>query len=81
MTTTRLVTALALAIATLSIAPVRALLVLTPLGTVKTGVLRGEDPRIAEINAFDASGKRIYVVNPMGGVLDVIDAANPLTPS
>jgi hypothetical protein len=28
---------------------------MTPIGTVKTGPLRGEDPRIAEINASDPS--------------------------
>ena len=37
---------------------------MTPLGTVKSGPLRGEDPRIAEINAYDVLGRRIYVVNP-----------------
>jgi 2',3'-cyclic-nucleotide 2'-phosphodiesterase / 3'-nucleotidase / 5'-nucleotidase len=55
-------------------------LALTPLGTVKTGQLRGEDPRIAEINAYDAAGRRIYVVNPLGGRLDVIDASDAATP-
>jgi len=53
---------------------------LTPLGTVKTGLFRDADPRMAEINAYDATGKRIYVVNPTDGVLDVIDAANPSAP-
>ncbi len=55
-------------------------LTLAPLGTIKSGPLRGEDPRIAEINAYDHIGKRIYVVNPFGGVLDVIDASDPNAP-
>jgi DNA-binding beta-propeller fold protein YncE len=54
---------------------------MAPLGTVKSGPLRGEDPRIAEINAYDPFGKRIYVVNPFDGRLDVIDARNPGAPA
>jgi DNA-binding beta-propeller fold protein YncE len=53
---------------------------LTPVGTVRTGLFRDADPRMAEINAYDAAGKRIYVVNPADGVLDVIDATNPSIP-
>jgi hypothetical protein len=55
-------------------------LTLTPLGSVRTGPIRGEDPRIAEINAYDAAGQCIYVVNPLAGHLDVIDASNPAAP-
>lgn len=54
---------------------------MAPLGTVKSGPSRGEDPRIAEINAYDVLGKRIYVVNPFAGTLDVIDASRPAAPA
>jgi hypothetical protein len=55
---------------------------LQPIGTLKTdpAALITEDPRAAEINAFDAHGKRIYVVNPKTGVVDVIDASLPTSP-
>ncbi len=56
-------------------------LTLTPLGTATTGPFRSEDPRVAEINAFDAHGRRIYVVNPLEARLDVIDVADPASPS
>jgi DNA-binding beta-propeller fold protein YncE len=56
-------------------------LTLTVLGSLKSGPLRGEDPRVAEINAFDAAAARIYVVNPRDGRLDVIDASNPAAPA
>jgi DNA-binding beta-propeller fold protein YncE len=55
-------------------------LTLTTLGSVKSGLVRAEDPRVAEINAFDPVSRRIYVVNPLEGRLDVIDASNPLAP-
>lgn len=55
-------------------------LALAPLGSIKAGPLRSEDPRIAEINAFDAAGKRIFVVNPLDSRLDVIDISNPAAP-
>ena len=74
------VAALALTLAAIPIVPAGAQLFMTPIGTVKTGVMRGEDPRIAEINAYDAGGRRIYIVNPQAGRLDVIDAANPAAP-
>jgi DNA-binding beta-propeller fold protein YncE len=54
---------------------------LTPLGTVTTGPFRSEDPRIAEINAFDEAGRRVYVVNPLDARLDVIDVTDPSSPS
>jgi DNA-binding beta-propeller fold protein YncE len=50
---------------------------LTVLSTLKTGVVRGDDPRVAEINAFDAVGRRIYVVNPLNSRVDIIDASSP----
>jgi hypothetical protein len=50
---------------------------LTPLSTLKTGVFRADDPRVAEINTFDPGGRRIYVVTPLNGRIDIIDAANP----
>ncbi|MCU0976519.1 MAG: choice-of-anchor I family protein [Steroidobacteraceae bacterium] len=55
-------------------------LTLKPIGTVKTGPFRDEDPRAAEINAFDSVGKRIFVVNPLASGLDVIDASIPTAP-
>src|SRR5688572_8552378 len=64
-------------LATASAVPAAPPLTLTPLGTLKTGPFRAEDPRAAEINAFDPAAHRIYVVNPQAGVVDVIDAANP----
>ena len=42
---------------------------------------RDDDPRIAEINAYDAIGRRVYVVNPLDGRLDVIDVSTPRTPT
>jgi DNA-binding beta-propeller fold protein YncE len=50
---------------------------LTPLGTFDAGVFTPEDPRISEINAFDPVGQRIYVVNPAGSRLDIINASIP----
>jgi DNA-binding beta-propeller fold protein YncE len=77
-TTFLLLTSVALMIGlSLTAAP---LLTLTPLGTVKSGVFRPDDPRIAEINAFDPEGQRIYVVNPSDGRIDIINASNPSAP-
>src|SRR5688572_32149264 len=73
--------ALFLSIVTLAMAPAESSLSLHPLGTVKSGPIRTEDPRIAEVNAFDPLGQRIYVVNPLDGRLDVIDATDPGSPS
>lgn len=73
--------ALAATLAVVAIVPASSPLSLTPLGTVKTGPFRSEDPRAAEINAFDPKGERIYVVNPFEGRLDVIDASDPGVPS
>ncbi len=77
---TKLTTALAGAFALLAAAPASAQISLTPLGTLKTGLIRGEDPRIAEINAYDAIGRRVYVVNPLDGALSVIDVSDPQVP-
>lgn len=56
---------------------------LSVLSSVKSGPMRGDDPRIAEINAFDPIGRRVYVVNPLSGQLDVLDASDPaaMTPA
>ena len=54
---------------------------MTRLGTADTGDFRANDPREAEINAYDALGERIYVVNPRSGMLDVIDASDPSLPT
>jgi DNA-binding beta-propeller fold protein YncE len=56
-------------------------LTLTALGSVKTGPFRGDDPRVAEINAYDAVAQRLYVVNPFSSRVDVIDASNVNAPS
>ena len=34
---------------------------------MKSGPFRADDPRVAEINAYDAAAKRIFVVNPLMG--------------
>lgn len=75
MTRTPLVS---LALLTLCSTPLAAQsLTLSPLATIKTGAFRTGDPRHAEINAFDAAGKRIFIVNPRDGRIDVIDASTP----
>lgn len=61
-------------------APPPPTLTLTPVGSVRTGLVRPEDPRVAEINAYDPVSRRVYVVNPLEGRLDVIDASDPLAP-
>jgi hypothetical protein len=53
---------------------------LAPIGTIKSGPMRTDDPRIAEINAYDAIGRRAFVVNPFAGQLDTIDLADPSMP-
>jgi len=78
---TTITMALAGAFALVSAAPASAQISLTPIGTVKTGLIRGEDPRIAEINAYDAIGRRVYVVNPLDGTLSVIDVSDPALPA
>ena len=72
--------AVAATLATATAATAANALTLTPVGTVKTGPFLAEDPRAAEINAFDSAGKRIFVVNPLASGLDVIDASNPADP-
>jgi len=72
--------AVAAMFASISAATAAPTLSLVPLGTVKTGPFLDEDPRAAEINAFDAVGKRIFVVNPRASGLDVIDASDPADP-
>ncbi len=76
----KLVIAMTAVLAAVSTAPSQPTLTLTPLGTLQTGGLRDEDPRIAEINAYDPTGQRVYVVNPEAGVLDVIDISTPGNP-
>lgn len=77
---TKIALAVAATFATLTAAGTARALDLTPIGTVKTGPFISEDPRAAEINAFDPEGRRIFVVNPQGSRLDVIDASNPADP-
>lgn len=73
--------ALAASLGVVTLVPASPPLSLTPLGSVKTGPFRGEDPRAAEINAFDPRSHRVYVVNPLEGRLDVIDASDPDVPT
>ena len=68
---TKLALALAAAFALVSTVPASEPFSMAPIGTLKTGLLRADDPRIAEINAYDASGRRIYVVtDSFGSVSD-----------
>ena len=76
----KLVIALTAVLAAVSTSPAIPPLTMTPIGTLQTGGLRDEDPRIAEINAYDPSSRRVYIVNPEGGVLDVIDISTPGNP-
>jgi len=65
-------------VTTLSVpAPAAPPLTATRLGSLATGGFTDGDPRIAEINAFDPAGERIYVVNPFDSRLDIIDASSP----
>ena len=72
--------AVATTLATALTATAAQALTLTAISTVKTGPFTSEDPRVAEINAYDPAGQRIYVVNPAAGSLDVIDASVPSAP-
>jgi hypothetical protein len=63
--------------AAVSTAPAVPPLTMTVIGSLQIGGVRDADPRIAAINAYDPSGKRVYVVNPEAGVLDVIDITAP----
>ena len=76
----RFVTMMIACLGTIAVLPATTPISMTPLGTVKSGPLTGADPRIAEINAYDVWGRRIYVVNPTSGMLDVIDADDPAAP-
>jgi DNA-binding beta-propeller fold protein YncE len=63
-----------------TLVPAAASLTLTPLGTLKTGTFAAEDPRSAEINAYDPAGQRAFVVNPAGGRIDILDLSDPAAP-
>lgn len=51
---------------------------LSPLGTFSTGRL---DESAAEIVAFHAASKRLFVVNAQSGKVDVLDAQDPSAPT
>ncbi|MEK8225177.1 hypothetical protein NKG05_02125 [Oerskovia sp. M15] len=51
---------------------------LSPLGTYATGQL---DESAAEIVAFHAASKRLFVVNAQSGKVDVLDAQDPAAPT
>ncbi|MEQ1757524.1 MAG: choice-of-anchor I family protein [Vicinamibacterales bacterium] len=76
-----LVGGVALTLTLVASAPAAPPLSLTRLGTGGTPTFRDADPRIAEINAYDPLGKRIYVVNPFDGRLDILGASNPSAPT
>jgi DNA-binding beta-propeller fold protein YncE len=63
-----------------TLVPAASTVSLTPVGTLKTGTFASEDPRFAEINAYDPDGQRVYVVNPASGRIDIIDVSNPAAP-
>src|SRR5262245_56480684 len=73
----RILAAAVVCAAAASTASAQPALSLSVLGSKSTGSFRDADPRNAEINAFDPIGKKIYVVNPQFGRLDVIDAQTP----
>lgn len=77
----RLVITLTLVLGAVATLPASLPLSLAPIGTLKTGPFRADDPRVAEINAYDAFGRRTYVVNPLDGRLDVIDMRTPSAPA
>lgn len=47
----------------------------------KIGGFEGGTPGAAEITAYDASSKRLFVVNGANGTVDVLDLANPAAPT
>lgn len=51
---------------------------LTPIGTFETGIF---DEGAAEINAYDPSSQRLFVVNANDNSLDVLDLSNPSNPT
>lgn len=51
---------------------------LTVLGTYATGVF---DEGAAEINAYDAETKRLFVVNSNAVTIDILDLSNPTSPT
>ena len=50
---------------------------LTPLGTYTSGLF---DEGAAEITAYDASTRRLFVVNSGAGTVDVLDISDPAAP-
>jgi DNA-binding beta-propeller fold protein YncE len=76
----KLVIAVVASLAAVATLPATPGLSLTPIGTLKTGPFRAEDPRAAEINAFDPVARRIFAINPLNGRLDIIDASDPAAP-
>ncbi len=67
-----------IAMAHLATAPAEAAgLVLRPIGTYSTGFFAEGG---AEITAYDAAGKRLFVVNALAAKVDVIDISRPGAP-
>ncbi|MBL8514054.1 MAG: choice-of-anchor I family protein [Betaproteobacteria bacterium] len=56
---------------------------LTPvtIALERIGGFEGGTPGAAEITAFDAGSKRLFVVNGANGSVDVLDLANPTNPA
>src|SRR5688572_19277746 len=67
--------------AVLSVAPVMAVaqeLELSKIGGYATGAF---DEGAAEISAYDAASKRLFVVNGADDVIDVLDLSDPTKPT
>jgi hypothetical protein len=64
---------------TLSAASAHAAITLQPVGRYQSPTA-GFDTGAAEIVAFDASTRRIFVVNAQDGTVDVLDGSNPANP-
>lgn len=52
-------------------------IVLTPVGVYRSGAF---DSGGAEISAYDAASRRLFVVNLQGQRIDVLDLSNPASP-
>jgi hypothetical protein len=72
--------AAAAAVLVLSAASAQAAITLQPVGRYQSPTA-GFDRGAAEIVAFDAATKRIFVVNAQDGTVDVLDGSNPANPA
>ncbi len=74
---------LAMLVALLSLTTSASLAQLSPtvLGSWGTGTYRSEDPRSAEILAYDAPSRRLFVVNSTSNSVLILNFTNPATPT